>query len=113
MGNIIQVDFKARQLQKKAQLRPNKFYSGWVSASIPNKKTSFIKFKVYQTSKNYAVQFSIGEGTTYHDSPDFWYTESPLYRKDLDDLWTYIFNRLPHLNIKPSIITEKLSKSPL
>ena len=117
MSNVIKVDFKNhRQIEKPNSVcLPKRFYSGWVSSVISTSKeydlwTSHIRFKVYETDKNFAVQFSIGQGGQGFASPNSWYDSSPVYKKDINKLWVYIFNTLKQRCVDEKIIKNKIKK---
>lgn len=110
MGDVIVVNFKNHKTEMLT-----KFFSGWIPTFIegrtdtdPSCWTTHIKFHVYETNKNFAVQFSRGTGNTKNSSPSGWSDSSPVYKKDIDKLWEYIFNCLEQLNIDKEIINKKI-----
>lgn len=115
MNNVINVKFKNHQSEY-----PSHFYSGWLHAlhercPDPIAWTYHLKFKVYETSKKFAVQFSHGIGNEGCNSPNCFSNNQPVYRDDLGKLWDYIFNHLESYNseiekVKKKVKEEKLSK---
>ncbi len=96
MGQVIKVQFKNRRANC-----PPQFFSGWIPAELnrspnPISWTYHVKFKVYETPKSFAVQFSRGIGGKGAAHPPGFSNSSPVYKKDLDKLWRYIFEMLDY-----------------
>ncbi len=94
MSNVIKVNFKNRRSNC-----PKSFYMRWVSAEYkrcpdPVAWTYHVAFRVYETDKNFAVQFMTGIGSKGQKSPHAYSRSKPVYKKDLDKLWYYIFDKL-------------------
>lgn len=53
-----------------------------------------VSFHVYETEKNFAVQFMTGMGNKGEALPSCFSRSTPVYKKDLDKLWYYIFDTL-------------------
>jgi len=110
LSNVIKVDFKNHKTNYL-----DEFSIGWISAlkercEDPEFWNYHIRFMVYQTDKNFAVQFFEGVGGQYQERPRFFTSEKPKYKKDLDKLWQYIFNRLDYMNADQELIKEKIRK---
>lgn len=109
VSNIINFDFK------KAKETPSNFYINWIPAYYercpnPIAWTYHIKFRVYQTSKNYAFQISTGIGGKDYTMPRSFSNTKPYYNKNLDDLWTYIYNVLNHYNVDIEYVNKEIRK---
>jgi hypothetical protein len=112
MNNIIQFDFK------KAKEAPSNFYINWIPAyyeRCPNPVawTYHVKFRVYQTDKNYAFQMSTGIGGKGYKYPNAFSNGRPYYQKDLNKLWGYIFEILKNYNVDISYIEKEVKKHKL
>lgn len=97
----------------KKPIYPHSFHSGWIAAlrercPNPTAWTYHIKFRVYKTKKNFAVQFSHGIGGKGNPSPNGWSNSDPIYKKDLDKLWSSIFNHIEYCNANVNAVETKL-----
>jgi hypothetical protein len=107
MSNIIQFDFK------KSKESLSSFHIHWIPALYkrcenPIAWTYHIKFKVYKTNKNYAFQISTGIGGEGYNTPRGFSNSSPYYSKNLDAIWTYIFNILEQYNVNIEYVKKEI-----
>lgn len=115
MGNVIEVNFRA-----KLQDLPEEYSSVWLSTDIKPmflKKNSIaldithIRFKVYRTSRNIAIQFHYGIGKPGSEIPSQIYQKLPIYRKSIKDTWKIIFDELEMYNAVLPCSISTLRKS--
>ncbi len=107
MSNIIKFDFV------KAKERLPYFHSKWVSAldkrcENPVAWTYHVKFRIYQTEKNYAFQLYHGVGSEGYSHPSSYFKGSPVYKNDINKIWEYAFNVLKQYNADLKLIEEQI-----
>jgi hypothetical protein len=108
MSNVIKGNFKNHRTEY-----PSRFFCGWIPSVVCTSEeyqlyTSHLKFRVYETAKNYAFQFSIGQGGEGSERPYSFYDASPVYNKSLEKLWEGIFSRLESRNVDVKLVREKI-----
>lgn len=94
---------------------PHYFNSSWINVlhkrCIDNLLWTYhAKFKLYFTGKNYAVQFYKGIGSEGQISPKAFTKSKPVYKKDLEKMWLYIFEKLKFLNAKENDVYSLINK---
>jgi hypothetical protein len=110
MNNVIKVNFNRR-----SKNCPAYFYMKWIPAHYercpdPVAWTYHVKFRVYETSRSFAVQFSTGLGSKGAKSPRCFSNNKPVYRKDIEKLWRYVFEMLSYYKADPKMVEAAIRK---
>ena len=113
MKNIINVNFKNDKSEQKTLKYFNSFWFKSLSKRCedPNFWSYHLKFKVYETDKNFAVIFSFGVGSQFEETPSRYYNDTISYNKDINKLWKSIFKKLERYNVDTSLVKKEINKA--